>query len=297
MTLADEKGNSAVIDTIDNRWTERLARTLTVDMGATSMIALYPMTGRAAEGGCVRRRDDRAGRGARAARARDAGCARRSSRRGRRAARTRGRLFRGKVVDVATADGGRVGEGRGADRGDRRRTRAPRSFSRSRTSTWSRSGTARSSCSVPDLIVVHGRRDRRADHDRGAALRVPRRRDRRPVRAGLANGGRASSWSARATSATTSTSSRSRRGSQSDLRRAPEPDVARGRAARRRGRGRARHSRVARAARPAPAAGHRRAARRALGAGRRGAAALPGGGDASRARRTLDRITSRSRAR
>ena len=28
MTLADEKGNSAVIDTIDNSWTERLARTL-----------------------------------------------------------------------------------------------------------------------------------------------------------------------------------------------------------------------------------------------------------------------------
>jgi len=45
MTLADEKGNSAVIDTIDNSWTERLARTLTVDFGATAMIALYPMTG------------------------------------------------------------------------------------------------------------------------------------------------------------------------------------------------------------------------------------------------------------
>ena len=46
MTLADEKGNSAVIDTIDNRWTERLARTLTVDFGATAMIALYPMSGK-----------------------------------------------------------------------------------------------------------------------------------------------------------------------------------------------------------------------------------------------------------
>jgi uncharacterized protein len=45
MTLADEKGNSALIDTIDNSWTERLARTLTVDFGATAMIALYPMTG------------------------------------------------------------------------------------------------------------------------------------------------------------------------------------------------------------------------------------------------------------
>jgi uncharacterized protein len=51
MTLADEKGNSAVIDTIDNSWTERLARTLTVDFGATAMIALYPMTGAQLRGG------------------------------------------------------------------------------------------------------------------------------------------------------------------------------------------------------------------------------------------------------
>jgi DUF917 family protein len=51
MTMADEKGNSAVIDTIDNSWTERLARTLTVDFGATSMIALYPMTGAQIRGG------------------------------------------------------------------------------------------------------------------------------------------------------------------------------------------------------------------------------------------------------
>ncbi|HEY1366320.1 MAG TPA: DUF917 domain-containing protein [Gaiellaceae bacterium] len=51
MTLADEKGNSAVIDTIDNTWTERLARTLTVDFGATAMIALYPMAGKQLKGG------------------------------------------------------------------------------------------------------------------------------------------------------------------------------------------------------------------------------------------------------
>ncbi len=46
MALADEKGNTAVIETIDNRWTERLARSLTVDMGCTALIALYPMSGR-----------------------------------------------------------------------------------------------------------------------------------------------------------------------------------------------------------------------------------------------------------
>ncbi|MGI8553412.1 MAG: DUF917 domain-containing protein [Dehalococcoidia bacterium] len=45
MSICDEKGNSAIIRAIDNRWTEALARTLTVEMGATAMIALYPMRG------------------------------------------------------------------------------------------------------------------------------------------------------------------------------------------------------------------------------------------------------------
>lgn len=45
MTLADEKGNSALIETIDNRWTETLARSITIDFGCSAMIALYPMTG------------------------------------------------------------------------------------------------------------------------------------------------------------------------------------------------------------------------------------------------------------
>jgi DUF917 family protein len=46
MAIADEKGNSAIISTIDNRWTETLARTLTIDMGCSAMIALFAMTGR-----------------------------------------------------------------------------------------------------------------------------------------------------------------------------------------------------------------------------------------------------------
>jgi DUF917 family protein len=46
MALADEKGNTALITTIDNRWTERFARSITVDMGATAMIALYTMSGK-----------------------------------------------------------------------------------------------------------------------------------------------------------------------------------------------------------------------------------------------------------
>ncbi len=44
MVLADEKGNEALLRTVDNVWTERLARALTVQMGGSAMIALYPMT-------------------------------------------------------------------------------------------------------------------------------------------------------------------------------------------------------------------------------------------------------------
>jgi uncharacterized protein len=46
MAIADEKGNAAIIETIDNRWTERLARSLTIEMGCSAMIALYGMDGR-----------------------------------------------------------------------------------------------------------------------------------------------------------------------------------------------------------------------------------------------------------
>ena len=57
MAIADEKGNSAIINTIDNRWTETLARTLTIDMGCSAMIALYPMTGRQVKEACVLEHD------------------------------------------------------------------------------------------------------------------------------------------------------------------------------------------------------------------------------------------------
>lgn len=46
MALADEKGNTAVIDTVDNHWAERLARSLTIDMGCVAESALYPLSGR-----------------------------------------------------------------------------------------------------------------------------------------------------------------------------------------------------------------------------------------------------------
>jgi uncharacterized protein len=45
MAIADEKGNSAVINAISNHWTETFARTVTIDMGCSAMIGLYPMSG------------------------------------------------------------------------------------------------------------------------------------------------------------------------------------------------------------------------------------------------------------
>jgi DUF917 family protein len=48
MAIADEKGNAAILETIDNRWTERFARSITIDMGCSAMIALYAMDGRTA---------------------------------------------------------------------------------------------------------------------------------------------------------------------------------------------------------------------------------------------------------
>lgn len=48
MAMADEKGNTILLDTIDNDWAERIARVATVELGCSATIALYPLTGRQA---------------------------------------------------------------------------------------------------------------------------------------------------------------------------------------------------------------------------------------------------------
>jgi DUF917 family protein len=45
MAVADEKGNTTLLNTINNHWTERFARSICIDMGTTAMIALYVLTG------------------------------------------------------------------------------------------------------------------------------------------------------------------------------------------------------------------------------------------------------------
>lgn len=42
--IADEKGNTLLLSTIDNVWTERIARAATIQMGGSVMCAIYPMT-------------------------------------------------------------------------------------------------------------------------------------------------------------------------------------------------------------------------------------------------------------
>jgi DUF917 family protein len=45
ITMADERGNSAVLHAVDGVWEERLARALTIQMGGSATICDYPATG------------------------------------------------------------------------------------------------------------------------------------------------------------------------------------------------------------------------------------------------------------
>lgn len=45
MSIADEKGNSIFLDTVDNNWAEQFARTTSIEMGGACMIATYAHTG------------------------------------------------------------------------------------------------------------------------------------------------------------------------------------------------------------------------------------------------------------
>ncbi|EQB34649.1 MULTISPECIES: DUF917 domain-containing protein [Virgibacillus] len=46
MVLADEKGNSSLLQTVNNVWAERIARSATVEMGGSVMLSIYPMEGK-----------------------------------------------------------------------------------------------------------------------------------------------------------------------------------------------------------------------------------------------------------
>lgn len=46
MALTDEKGNCVIFETISNKWSEELARAVTMSCGGAVTVALYPMTGK-----------------------------------------------------------------------------------------------------------------------------------------------------------------------------------------------------------------------------------------------------------
>ena len=46
MVVSDEKGNSLVLNTVTSLWAERIARTATIEMGGSVMLAIYPMDGK-----------------------------------------------------------------------------------------------------------------------------------------------------------------------------------------------------------------------------------------------------------
>ncbi|MCC7320893.1 MAG: DUF917 domain-containing protein [Rubellimicrobium sp.] len=54
MVLCDDKGNSLVLDTVSNAWTERLARAATIEMGGAALLTFYPMSGAVAKKAVVR---------------------------------------------------------------------------------------------------------------------------------------------------------------------------------------------------------------------------------------------------
>jgi DUF917 family protein len=45
MTIADERGNSLLLEAIDNEWSERFSRTISSEMGGTATTAMYSHTG------------------------------------------------------------------------------------------------------------------------------------------------------------------------------------------------------------------------------------------------------------
>lgn len=54
MAMADEKGNSMILNAVDNLSTEKFARVITVEMGGAGLIALYPMSGKQAKQATLR---------------------------------------------------------------------------------------------------------------------------------------------------------------------------------------------------------------------------------------------------
>ncbi len=54
MSMCDERGNTVLLEAIDNYWAEKIARIVTIRFGGTAYIALYAMSGKKYKEGAVR---------------------------------------------------------------------------------------------------------------------------------------------------------------------------------------------------------------------------------------------------
>ncbi len=149
--MADEKGSSLVINSIDNVWAERLARAACVEMGCSAMVAAYPMTGKQVKEAAVT---------GTLSRCQHIGRAIQEARRDKRspaeavAERTSGhRIFKGKVIDVQRsvvtgfARGEAILEGAGQHAGRTCRIKLQNELLAAVTDEGAL-------CSVPDLITL-----------------------------------------------------------------------------------------------------------------------------------------------
>lgn len=122
MALTDEKGNSVIFDTITNKWTEELARAVTMSCGGSVSVCLYIIDGKTLKEYAVKNimtRSEQLGRAIRTLKSGTAG-----TREEAFFQATQGfRLFKGKIVDVLreTRKGFNFGkvilEGLGEDKG------------------------------------------------------------------------------------------------------------------------------------------------------------------------------------
>src|SRR3954451_6163520 len=187
MAIVDEKGNRGVLDTISNHWAERLARTATIDMGCSSIISLFAMSGADLRRGWVPGTlslCDEVGRTIAAARAPPPRAPRPGRGRGRRARRPGAAHRQGRRRRPAHHH--RLRPRRGHRGGGRRGRRLLDAAALPERAPDRR---ARRHHRGDDAGPDHGAGDRHrgADHHRGAALRPAGERARGAVRPALAH--------------------------------------------------------------------------------------------------------------
>ena len=111
MALTDEKGNSAIFNTITNKWTEELARAVTMSCGGSVTVGLYVMTGAVMKAFGVKNivtRSEMLGRAIRCVKDQDSLPPEEAFLRSCEGYR----LFRGKIVDVLRETNGAFNLGR-----------------------------------------------------------------------------------------------------------------------------------------------------------------------------------------